>query len=65
MFFDQFKRAYKAEIKSRIAERQVYLGQGKAVTFEDYQRHAGYIAGLEAALTALDDVIQKGGDEDE
>ena len=65
MFFDRFKRVYKAEIKSRIAERQVYLGQGKAVSFDEYQRHVGHIAGLEAALLALDDVIQRSGDEDE
>ena len=49
---------YIAKVRERIDAERAALGRGAAANFEEYKRRVGIVAGLEAAITILEDILK-------
>lgn len=51
-----FEERLKAKLEKQMLDDTLALGAGVANTFEDYRRRCGVIEGLNAAVTAIQEV---------
>lgn len=50
---------YVALVRERIDAERAALGRGAASSFEDYRRRVGVVAGLEASISILEDLLKQ------
>lgn len=53
---------YTKAIRDAIREKEVFIGAGKAESFEMYRNKCGEVAGLKKALDLFNDVVKRHGE---